>query len=269
MMHHPFLLHVTLFSPLFCFRFANYAAWGANAVSAVVSAVTMIVAGGHVARGEMTIASLVVFISTIVGLGPTIGAAFGDLFSIYKGFADIQKVASLLNSDTRRKQLLRGQEARKRLVQEKCAEHMHNLVIHDLTYVFKGAEKSAFPAFNANIDGGQIVAIKGGGSSGKRIALRLMARHYEPTTGFIHFPPFWRYRFLDPTPIFFGGDIGFLARIKARGGSAAELLKATQQSTGTIDYNVKFGAQFKHPDPGKCGRESYIISSFFREQRGN
>jgi ATPase subunit of ABC transporter with duplicated ATPase domains len=198
----------------------------------------------------MTLSALVVFVSTIAAFGPTIGAVFGDLFSIGKGFADIQKVANLLNADTRRKQLLRGQMARAKLVEEQCAAHLGNLVISDLTFMFSGMDKSAFPPFGCNIDGGQIVALKGGGSAGKRIVLRLIARHYEPTTGFIHFPPFWRYRFLDANPVFFGGDMSALARIKARGGSDEALLQATHESFGTLDYNVKFGAQFKHPDPG-------------------
>ena len=47
------------------------------------------------------------------------------------------------------------------------------------------------------------------GSAGKTTALRLIARHMTPTTGFIAYPPSWRVRFLDSAnpPFFFRGTL--------------------------------------------------------------
>ena len=38
----------------------------------------------------------------------------------------------------------------------------------------------------------QVVVLKGGGAVGKRCLLRLLARHFNPGHGFIHYPNGWR-----------------------------------------------------------------------------
>ena len=66
----------------------------------------MIFAGFSVQKGEMTVSSFVVFMNTIQAFGPAVGTAFEECFAIGNGYASILKVAELLNSETRRKQLL-------------------------------------------------------------------------------------------------------------------------------------------------------------------
>ena len=55
-------------------------------------------------------------------------------------------------------------------------------------------------------------------------------------------------------PTFFGGDMNRLALVKNRGLDEDAMFLEVQESTGTLDYNVKFGAQFKHPDHGAMGQ---------------
>jgi ABC-type multidrug transport system fused ATPase/permease subunit len=72
--------------------YTKHVQWTANAVPALFSAAVMIVVGGAVTKGQMSVAAFVVFVSTVNAFGPTIGAVFNDLFAIGRGFADIQKV---------------------------------------------------------------------------------------------------------------------------------------------------------------------------------
>ena len=48
---------------------------------------------------------------------------------------------------------------------------------------------------------------------------------------------------MDATMLFFGGDMNKLDNAKLKGPEV--FAKARQDSMGTLDYNLKFGAQFK------------------------
>ena len=236
----------------------------ANTITAVIAAFIMVTVGGAVARGDMGVASFVVFMSTINGFGPTIGSVFGELFNIGKGFASIQKLGNLLNADTRRKQLLRGQKRRAGLLGKYKAGLPPDqpfdpdaLIMHQVTYLFKAQTESALPPLECNMDGCQVVALKGGGSVGKKVILRLIARHFIPSTGFILYPTRWRMRFMDANALFFGGDMNVLAMAALQGD--AELAKAKRESMGTLEYNLKFGAQFKHPNHAVWDEEIFAL----------
>merc|ERR1712070_405671 len=110
---------------------------------------------------------------------------------------------------------------------------------------------------NFKINGGSVVMLKGSASLGKKNVLRMMARHFIPTTGFIHYPARWRTRYMDATILFFGGDMNKLATAKQLGDVAYE--KAHHGCMGTLEYNLKFGAQFKHPEPAKWDREIFDL----------
>merc|ERR1711998_102156 len=57
--------------------------------------------------------------------------------------------------------------------------------------------------FDFKIPAGGIVALTGMGAASKRTLLRLLARHFAPTPGFIYYPTWWRMRYLDKEPLFF------------------------------------------------------------------
>ena len=236
--------------------------WGAGAIPSIVEAVVLVIVGRSVERGEMSVGAFVVFMSTIASFSPTLGAVIMGIFEVGKGYANILKVASLLNADTRRKQLKRGADRRSRLLAKLLATkpptwNAGNLILHDVSFRFNKLSTSELPRIHCNVEGGQAVALKGGGSMGKKLVLRLMARHFTPTTGFVYFPSRWRYRFLDASPTFFGGDMNKL-QLAAMVGDQA-LTAAQRASSGTLDYNVKFGMQFKHPDPAALDREIFAL----------
>jgi ABC-type bacteriocin/lantibiotic exporter with double-glycine peptidase domain len=174
--------------------------WGADAITTAMTAVVLVLTGFAVERGQLTVGAFVVFNSTINSFAPTLGSVIFEIFSIGKGYANILKVSQLLNADTRRKQLHRGNMRRDMLMAKYKARLPSGeffdedaFFMHDVTFRFNKNEVSKLPPLSCNIEGGQTVALKGQGSMGKKIVLRLMARHFIPTTGFIYFPTRWRY----------------------------------------------------------------------------
>lgn len=144
--------------------FSSMTMWTANTLPTISAAAVMALVGPAVARGVMTLSAFVVFMNTINGFGPALGAIFGDLFTISKGHASIQKLAVLLNSDTRRKQMRRGQQRREIYLAEYKQDLEYNgeifdkdnLIIHDLTHVFAREPANSRRHLFANIDGCQV-----------------------------------------------------------------------------------------------------------------
>ena len=171
----------------------------------------------------------------------------------FQGYAAIEKIALLLNEETRRKDLLKGQQRRAMLLQTYEAtlpdgEHIpsSSVTIHNVTYRFPQLEENVLPEISCIIESGQVVALKGGGSVGKQVMLRLIGRHFTPSEGFIDYPARWRVRFLDATALFFGGDMNKLQTAALSGPEVEREEK--WKSMGTLIYNLKFGAQFDHPN---------------------
>ena len=241
--------------------------WGAEAVTTAMTAVVLVLTGFAVERGQLTVGAFVVFNSTINSFAPTLGSVIFEIFSIGKGYANILKVSQLLNADTRRKQLHRG-NIRRNMLMAKYKTRLppsdvfdeDAFFMHDVTFRFNKNEVSKLPPLSCNIEGGQTVALKGQGSMGKKIVLRLMARHFIPTTGFIYFPTRWRYawciplkslkvrsliliiispklryRFVDGNPNFFGGD---MAKLQLAAMQSEEAFGEAQRSSmGTLEYD--------------------------------
>mmetsp|Transcript_67725 Transcript_67725/g.153253 ORF Transcript_67725/g.153253 Transcript_67725/m.153253 type:complete len:508 (+) Transcript_67725:43-1566(+) len=246
-------------------RYKLQTKWRANMFPQMTAAVSMVMIGDLVLRGQLTVAQYIPLIGTLYSFGPTLAAGFMDCFNIVQGLASIKNISFLLNQETRRKQLLRCQKLHEILVEDFKRNPPAGmkwdpdaLIVHDVTYNFHPKETSMVPPITFSLDGGQTVCLRGEGSIGKNLLLRLIARHFVPTTGFVSYPPRWRYRFLDAAPSFFGGDPSTLARIKAEHGLAA-YHEARKRSQGTLDYNVKFGAQFKHPDHKVWDKEIFNL----------
>jgi energy-coupling factor transporter ATP-binding protein EcfA2 len=183
-----------------------------------------------------------------------------------QGYASILKIANLLNSDTRRKSLYRSQKHRAQLIEScetKDSWQEDDIIVNNVSYAYHN-QPSAQVLSNVSfrIESGQIVSVGGEGSVGKKSLLKLLARHFKPMKGgFIHYPPHFRTRFLDNNTAFFGGDAHKLYLANKQGGDAINV--ALKQSTGTLDYNLKFGCQFKHPDPDIFDFEIYNLLRLF------
>jgi len=228
--------------------FALHTSWIVSTISMFASALVMMVVSQSVISGYMDLSAFVVFFSTMNQFGPTLSALFMNVFDINKGYASIIKLAALLNSDTRRKLLYRTQKNRKKLMalydEDPKNEKWGNfdIVVHNVSYAFPNSRELVLNKFSTRLEGGQIIAVCGGPSVGKKSLLRLIARHFNPIDGgFIHYPSRWRVRYIDGSTCFFGGDQKEVRLAKEKGGDG--LINVLKQSTGTLDYNVKFGVQ--------------------------
>jgi ABC-type transport system involved in cytochrome bd biosynthesis fused ATPase/permease subunit len=237
--------------------FSKNTQYMANFFPTISAALIMIFAGQQAIKQAMSVSTFVVFTNTVNSFGGVLAGVFMDLFQIGKGYASIKKLSALLNADTRRKQLLRGTERRKDEITSYIKEKKgpfdpDGIIIYDLAYSYSSdGGNNLGGSTSCYADGGQIIVLKGGGAVGKKTFLRLLARHFVPTQGFIYYPPRWRMRFMSAVPLFFGGDL------KAYNSALALALeendhtkfdKEKRNNLGTLEYNLKFGAQFS-PDP--------------------
>ena len=235
--------------------YTKHTQYAANMLPTIIASFVMIVLGSRAMSGEITVGAFVVFMNTINAVGPTIGDIFMCFFNIGKGYASIIHVAGLLNSETRRRMMFKQQQKRAGLIEEYKAElkrsaspvdwNPNEIVLKNVTFRFKRSPVDVVPPISCRMEGAQIIALKGSGSVGKKIILRLMARQVVPTTGFVFYPARWRVRFMDAAPLFFGGDMNKLSQAKLLGEAA--YTHARQTSMGTLEFNLKFGAQFQRP----------------------
>ena len=145
--------------------------------------------------------------------GTTIAEIYEEVFEVEQGSDSIRRVAALLNADTRRHQLRRGQERRHRLLRAYRSRpdmpwEYDSILCYELSYKHNSTSFSQTP-LSFMIEPGAVVALTGRGGSGKTTLLRLIARHFIPTTGFVAYPESWRVRFLDGMnpPFFFRGTL--------------------------------------------------------------
>ena len=125
----------------------------------------------------------------------------------------------------------------------------------DLQSLLCGSFK--LPTLNCCVESGQVVVLKGGGSTGKTTLLRLIAKHFTPTQGFVYVPGNWRVRFLGQNLAFFGPSFGEMQQRTMRGNGRtskvspveAPLLSGTDaKGRGTLEQNLRFGAFVHHSD---------------------
>lgn len=201
------------------------------------------------------------------------------------------KIASLLNSDTRRKNLYRNEKKRKVLLREYEARgveqlikavssgnisHLQSLkspiidqsdhiILDKVSYGYLkkpsnltkyNTSQLVISQLSMTIQSGQMVAIGGGPSVGKTCILKLIARLFQPINekGFIHYPVNWRVRYIDSYPNFFGGNdtnVQMYNEMKDGGGVGS--------MRGTLDYNLKFGCDFSHPNEDIFDLEIYEL----------
>lgn len=230
------------------------ARWLATMVPKLCQALVGGFVGIAAAQGYLPVATFVVFLSTITNIAPTLGTLFMNFFNgksqsqiciivvprsiliilpifklvVSKGYASMKKLSEFLNADTRRKQLFRGLQLTNHLIKDYRKSPANRwdpeaLILHDVEYAFKLVHYRTLPQISCTIEAGQIVALKGRGSVGKSCFLRILARHFMPSKGFVYYPSNWRVRFVDASPSFFGGGLN-------------------EDGLGTLESNLKFGA---------------------------
>jgi ABC-type branched-subunit amino acid transport system ATPase component len=236
----------------------------ANIIPATIGAALTVYLAQKQMNGQIPLSSFVPLVSAIGSFGPTLSEIFTHIFTMGKGYVAILKVATMLNSHTRRKEALREDRKRAERIERFQAKNSNSwdaeaIVIADLSVVYPGRALPVFEPLNVTVEPGQIVAVTNDGGKGARTLLRTISRQLSPAAGFVAYPGRWNVRYLDANPVFFGGDHSQLAAAELKGPAA--LAEAKKASIGTLDFNVKFGATFKHPNAAVYDVEVYTLLS--------
>jgi ABC-type multidrug transport system fused ATPase/permease subunit len=157
--------------------------------------------------------NFVALMATIFKFDSTIGALFTKMNDMNVGYSYIRRMATLLNADTRRKQQLRWDEDFAKS-EPPAPEHEDDIVVHDCSYQFRNSENVVGP-FSFSIEQGQVVCVTGAEGSisiGKKTLLKLIARLYLPTTGYISCPGSLRVRYIPVTPLIWKGTLMYNLR---------------------------------------------------------
>jgi ABC-type multidrug transport system fused ATPase/permease subunit len=203
--------------------------WRVATVAEVVATIFLAVGGTAVLQGQLHVGTFVTSLGAISEFGGLTGAIFQAVFDLMKGYASVVKISELFNTSTRRQKLKIGLERRSRLVElanKKAKEGgggglyddtKEEIVMHDVSYEHEQIqreegnenkppiERFEIPRISAVIEAGSVIALTGSGSTGKTTLMRIMARHYIPTQGWVSYPDYWRVRLLDAMdpPYFF------------------------------------------------------------------
>jgi len=182
----------------------------------------------------MEVSDFVVVMATMMNFDREITLLFHLLFNAVNGYVSVNKIASLLNAQTRRKALIKAKERRHRIIEELRSEFEfdhdcftayalefdYNITkLPDMTDTLPSEDDSAVAVqldapeqdptarlgpLTFMVEQGQLVCVKTGhNSSGKKTLLQLLARLILPTRGIIFYPENLRVRYIPTEPLLF------------------------------------------------------------------
>lgn len=142
-----------------------------NQVLTAAAAITVALAGLElVARGQLTVAGLVLFLVASIALLVTSAVAAEAMLSIYMLSASAARVLELWNV---RSAMIEGSELASGLT--------HSLALEDVS--FRYGDAPVLERITLRIARGQVIGIVGASGSGKTTLVDLVLRLYDPTSG--------------------------------------------------------------------------------------
>jgi len=216
-----------------------------------------------VKNGYMPVSIFVVYLSTVMKLRHVLSDCFSSTFLVLRGYVSLKQISHLLNSNTSQNIEFYDAVERHKDMQAFAKEmpeawNPDILIVHGVAIIHENNNFGEMPPVNCRIDPGQLVCCSGGGSAGKTTFLRLIARHYQPSTGFVYFPPSWRVRFIGTSrPAFFGsgydvkpqfsGSMRTMQETFSSGNKKVQPLNP-DKTFGSLEANLRFGEEYRHPD---------------------
>jgi len=182
--------------------------------------------GLQVIDGSLKVGNFVVLVGTIMKFDGQISNVFKDINTLFGSYIATVRLSALLNANTRRRDLFKGQERRTRLL--KAHSEMDDGHDDELIFVAPGTkvqhtsyQKTAedeggvptnfhieLPSEGIKIHQGQILMLHAAeNSSGKQTFLKALARIILPSEGFISYPGKLRVRFLPAEPQIFNSTV--------------------------------------------------------------
>jgi len=175
-------------------------------------------------RGDGTdsllVGSFVALMATIFKFDTVILSTFQILDDLTIGYAYVQKIAGLVNSETKREAYIRHLKKVKEKQQWfNVAAHRMNvssqIVLHDCQYSFEASGHDTgmtFGPYNLVIQQGQLICFTSPNHiyphcSGRRTVLKLLGRILFPTEGSVTFPAELRVRYVPSEPLLWHGSL--------------------------------------------------------------
>jgi len=202
-------------------------------LSTIILVFTYLFCGDQVLQGEMKMGTFVVLVETLVKFSTHIASAFEQIQITTSTFSSIVQLSSLLNAQSRRRDLLHSRERSNQLFQEYLEEYgpaaKDKIIVHpDTTVEYTDRDGDHLPVKRpillpgTQIEQGQIVAVRAPGrnAAGKQTFLKALAQVLCPIKGFVHYPENLHVRLIPAEP---------------------------QILTGTVLRNLRFGNQAQPP----------------------
>ena len=208
----------------------SYRQWLSKWCANVLTAAMIITVGFLVIVEGYPVGNFVTLFNAMVSYSSILSEVFDLVATFFEGYASVTKIRAILNAETRRKEALKLSA---RSAKESGLTPMtlpagmrpigeDELRVQDVSYKFSDDKDSeSFKLLSFGVESGQVVAIKGSGSVGKRTLLSLIAKQLVPDKGFIHYPSSWRVSYISSVPAVFDG---------------------------TLMENLRFGEYFEHTD---------------------
>jgi len=184
---------------------------------------------GKAVMGIIDAGAYVTLIGTMNSYDAVISNLFDSLFNCVNGFVSVQKIATLLNANTRRKALLAAKERRKRVLAEILESDPSFdfdpgcISVYNVAYDYaldakqegeEETEKKSYVVdtqvgpFTMVVDQGQIICVQAGSSSGKKTFIQLLGRILLPNvSGLVIYPDNLRVRYIPGEPLVFDASL--------------------------------------------------------------
>jgi len=223
--------------------------WILKHVFTLCSAVVILRAGQLVQARDLSVGSFLLLFTAVEGFGSDLHSIAVIINEMVTGSAAVRKIASVLNSETRRLERC--------LQQRGSAGHSHHRPSNDLviqlkhvcfTYTLKASRTAyAVPCLNLSITPGQTVCFPTESCEfGINTLFKLISGYLLPTEGYLRLPDRWRTVYVPVTPILFDGtlmyNLMFSDRARSRDPSAVwDVCRALGMSSsllGNDDFDV-------------------------------
>lgn len=216
-----------------------------------------------------SLALFVTLVSVVKEYGNSLNSIFRHFCTFSDAAASIKLVAALLNSETRRKDLIKASIRRKKMVAQAIedgimVEDEERIVVHNLGYSYSSTKtrfrKSTIKQLFLCLEPGKIIGLDAtNAGTGNRTLMKLLARQLLPQEGFIYYPNEWRVRFIDAPPLLYSGTLRdnllFGCRVSFEEEELLELCEMLKMSEYLLKDMRDINSRGRNVNLGKMGEK--------------
>eukprot|EP00931_Biecheleriopsis_adriatica_P116702 TRINITY_DN9230_c0_g1_i1.p1 TRINITY_DN9230_c0_g1~~TRINITY_DN9230_c0_g1_i1.p1 ORF type:complete len:989 (-),score=90.98 TRINITY_DN9230_c0_g1_i1:311-3106(-) len=183
--------------------------WILRYIYLMVSTLVVVSAGIEVQQDKLTVGSFLVLIVAVEGFGRDLNALAIIVNNMVSGSAAVGKIASVLNSETRRMERCKHWSAA--TSEQKLSDGL-TINLEGVSFAYaSNSSIQAVPPLSISIQAGELVCIPhrstSGVSLGTNTLFKLIAGALLPTEGHVVLPNRWRIVYMPVLPIIFDGTL--------------------------------------------------------------